>query len=167
MKSLLKLFTLIIATTLLTACSKDDSAPGQTVFEKSGDWASPIGESCRDVYDIEFRQGTRLSIQVSEITGSSVAQLAIYGPNNLIGGINMLTGNTNELSCGGQDVTESIVDVQITEDGVHQISVNRNFGSSAGTTGNYKLTIIASERFYNLVESADNEGYISGGSECK
>lgn len=167
MKSILKLFTVIIATALVTACSKDNTDPGRTVFEKSGNWVSPVGESCRDVYAIEFSKGTRLSIQVSEITGSSVAQLAIYGPNSLIGGANILTGNTNELSCGGQNATESVVNVQIVESGVHQISVSRNFGSSAGTTGDYKLTIISSERFYNIVESVDNEGYISGGSECK
>lgn len=167
MKSIVKLFALIITAALVTACSKDDSAPGQTVFEKSTDWVSPVNQSCRDVYDIDLRKGTRLSIQVSEISGSSDAQLAIYSPKSLIGGMNMLTGNTNELSCGGQNVPESVVDVQIVEDGVHQFSISRNWGSSTGTTGDYKLTIIASERFYNIVEAVDNEGYISGGSECK
>jgi hypothetical protein len=49
----------------------------------------------------------------------------------------MLTGSNLDYSCGGQDVSETPPPVAIDQTGNHRLAVGRDWGSSAGSSGNY------------------------------
>ena len=131
MKHSIKTFTIALITAFMAiACSTVEEEAiieeGQTLFETSGYLDCEISESCQDVYEMNFKVGSQISILVSEINGNSVMALTIYSPGMPLGGMNLLTQSGKELSCGGQNEDESVPNFLITEDGVHKIAVTRN-----------------------------------------
>lgn len=168
MKNLKKLFALIaILSFAAVSCSDDETIePGQTVYEKSGSWDCALSESCQDVYEMNFKVGTQISFSVTDVTGTSVVRLAIYGPNSLLGGTNILTGTTNELECTEQNEDAVVPNITITDAGVHKVVVGRDWGSSAGASGTYKLAIIASDKFTDVTQPIDDADSLAPGSEC-
>ncbi|MEZ5004703.1 MAG: hypothetical protein R2730_16860 [Chitinophagales bacterium] len=170
MKNLKLLFAAIMLISMMaTSCSDDEEVvveEGQTVYEVSGSWNCSVGEDCQDVYEMEFKVGTQLSIVVDGITGNSVVRLAVYGPNSALGGTNIITGNSKEINCKGQNETESAFNVKVLDGGVHKIAVTRDWGSSMGASGNYKLSIIASEKFKNISQTVEDVNSLASGDQC-
>jgi hypothetical protein len=170
MKNLkLTIVTLALISLFFTSCSDSDEIEieeGQTVYEVTSNWSCKILEDCQDVYEMEFKVGTQLSISVDGITDKSVVKLAVYGPNSILGGTNLITSTTKELNCNGQEKTESAFNVKVVDGGVHKIAITRDWGSSAGSSGNYKLTIIASEKFKNISQTVDDVQSLATGDEC-
>lgn len=170
MKNLKKLLALVITVSFMaTSCSDCEEVvveEGQTVYEVTSNWDCATSEDCQDVYEMEFKLGTQLSIVVDGVTNSSVVKLAVYGPNSALGGTNIITGNSKELSCSGQEETASAFNVKVVDAGIHKIAITRDWGSSAGSSGNYKLTIIASDKFKNISQTVDDVQSLASGDEC-
>ncbi|MEZ5006556.1 MAG: hypothetical protein R2728_07690 [Chitinophagales bacterium] len=170
MRNLKKLLALVITISFMaTSCSDCEEVvveEGQTVYEVTSNWACSTGEDCQDVYEMEFKLGTQLSIVVDGVTNASVVKLAVYGPNSALGGTNLITGNTKELNCNDQNEGESKFNLKVLDAGIHKIAITRDWGSSAGSSGNYKLTIIASEKFKNISQTVDDVQSLASGDEC-
>lgn len=157
---------------MLSSCSSDDDATtavpevGERLFETNGSWTCELGESCQDVYDIEMTAGSRVSLTVSNVTGSSVVRLAIHAPNDNLGGINLLTGTAEDIECSGQDESYSFSNIMLSQDGVYKFVVTRDWGSSAGFDGNYRLTIFSDNLFEVIEQTVDDLNSLASGSTC-
>jgi len=66
------------------------------------------GESCQDVYDIDFESGTELTIQVTDVTGDSVIRLALFAPRVPLSGTNLITGTNLDRECVGQNMNDTV-----------------------------------------------------------
>lgn len=170
MKNLRKLFALIaIVSFAATSCSNTDEEaidPGQDVFEEIGYLDCNLGESCQDVYEMNFKVGTQVTLKVKGITGSSVINIAIYGPNTPLGGTNILTENASEASCWGQDEDVSIPNILIEEEGVHKIAITRDWGASAGFDGYYSLSIVGSKSFTEVSQTIEDKESLATDTSC-
>lgn len=143
-----------------------------TNYDEVGSWSCATSTTCQDVYDIHFEQGTTVSFSATQITGNSVCQIALYGPGVALGGTNLFTGNTTELRCnyvsgcsnntGGQTVTN----FSITTTGVYRLAVTRDWGTSCGGSGNYRLQIHADTPFTGLVATVNDAATLASGVSC-
>ena len=169
MKSLFKTGFVLMALFLGTnSCSNDDDSPPPAVriFDANGAWDCELNESCQDVYEFDLPAGARISIVVEQVTGSSVVRLAIHGPGNGLGGINMLTGNQNDLRCGGQDVDLAVANFETTSSGTHIIAVTRDWALSAGFDGTYSLSMFSDMAIDYIDQTVDDVDSLAPGSEC-
>lgn len=126
-----------------------------TSYQSPGSWNADLGQDCMDVYDFQVPDGTELAITVSDVVGSSVVRLALYGPGLGLGEENRLTGTTEDLQCEGQNATNS-VDVVLVDGGTYRLAVVRDWGSSAGFDGEYTLTVEASQQMLALGLTVDD-----------
>jgi len=164
MKTIQIILAILIAA--LVSCNKNDELAGDTLFEQTGAWDCTLGESCQDVYEFDFKTGTNVSISVEDVTGKSVVRLAVYAPGMALGSANLLTNNTNEASCGGQDEAQAEPNFVIPSSGVYKIAVTRDWGTSAGFVGDYKVTVIADTPFQTLTQTVDDTDSKASGTEC-
>lgn len=139
--------------------------PFTSSFETDGSWACGSGVSCQDVYDVEIEAGSELSITVTNITGASVARLALFAPGVGLDGINLLTGSTYDLSCFGQNGDENTV-FTVATTGVYRLAVARDWGQSAGATGSYRIGLVSTIPFLNPVQTLDDGPSDASGFVC-
>ncbi len=151
-------------------CSDDDDGTvpevGERLYETNGSWDCETGESCQDVYEFDFESGSRVSLIIQEVTGSSVVRLTIHAPNVNLGGTNLLTGNTDDLRCTGQDEDASIPNFIAPSDGVYKVVITRDWGSSAGADGNYNLVLFSDTNFQFIQQSVDDIDSLAENSSC-
>ncbi|MFD2563470.1 hypothetical protein [Aquimarina rubra] len=142
---------IVVITALLASCSNDDSPvinPGVTLIEKVGEWNCNVSETCQDIYQYQFKAGSRISINIEEVTGNSVVAVDVYAEFGEIGGPNLLTnGGIAHYGCTGQNEEVSLGNILLPEDATYHIAVARDWGLSAGGEGSYKLTIISDTPF--------------------
>ncbi len=159
---------------LSASCSKDDDVPvmepedsGITLYEKQGAWICTVSETCEDVYQFEFKAGSRISIGIEEITGKSVVSLDFFAEFGEFGGPNLLTngGNTYH-NCTGQDENISLTNLLISTEGIYNLAVARDWGKSAGADGTYSLTIISDTPFIETEVPLDDTEALNYDSEC-
>lgn len=137
------------------------------VYQAMSSWSCTLSENCQDVYDIPLQAGSTLTLEATGITGNSVARLAAFAPDTPLSGTNLLTGDTRDYSCGGQDVSEFPPPLVINDDGTHRIAFGRDWGSSAGGSGNYVGTIIVNDGYGgDVIQSVDNTDSLSSGFTC-
>ena len=157
MKTYFLKLVFLLTVVFAASCSNDDDAPvetGVTFYEVAGSWDCELGESCQDLYEFEFDAGTRISISVEDITGSSVVSLDLVLH---IAGTNILTdGDITYYGCTGQDESVALNNILLGDDGNYKLAVARDWGLSAGFDGTYKLTIIADTPFEPLGNIEDD-----------
>ncbi|MDH7446269.1 PPC domain-containing protein [Aquimarina sp. 2201CG14-23] len=149
---ILKRVMMLLVIVLSISCSKDDDVPvvnpGVTLIEKEGEWSCNLSETCQDIYKFQFKAGSRISISIEEVTGSSVVSLDVYVDFGEIGGPNLLTnGGITHYGCTGQNEEVSLGNILLPEDETYNIAVARDWGLSAGFDGTYKLTVISDTPF--------------------
>ena len=169
MKSLLKTGIMLIAVLLLsTSCSNDDDStpPGDRAYDANGAWNCEINESCQDVYEFDFSAGSRIAIAVEQVTGGSVVRIAIHGPGNGLGGINLLTGTQNDLQCEAQDENVNIANFTAVTEGIYTLAVTRDWGASAGFDGTYSLSVISDTLFEFKDQTVEDVDSLAPDGEC-
>jgi hypothetical protein len=139
--------------------------PFTSSFEADGAWTCGVGISCQDVYDVEIEAGSELSITVTNVTGASVARLALFAPGVALSGVNLLTGSANDLSCAAQNGDENIV-LTVAATGVYRLAVARDWGASAGATGTYRIGLVSTVPFLNPVQTVEDGTSAAAGMEC-
>ncbi len=162
---LLMFLLLISGFGILGGCGDDEEENPLNIrdFDELFEWSCEIGESCEDVFDIEFAAGTAVDISATEITGNSVVQIALYAPGVELGGINLLTGDTGELLCNPQPTCrdntdgQSVTGFRIPSAGVYRLAVTRNWGYSCQSSGGYHLIISADQDFSTPRQTVDDE----------
>lgn len=111
------------------------------IHEINSSWSCAFAEDCQDVFPIYLPSGSVLDVTLDNLSGSSQGLVALYAPGVALGGINLLTNNTDDASCFGQDLAESFTGIAVPSAGVYLVTVTRDWGTSAGSGGNYRLTI--------------------------
>ena len=140
--------------------------PASTTEQITGDWdcqtATDTTSSCQDVYEVQLSAGTTLNFGTSEVGGNTASQIAIYGPGDTVGGINLLTGLamafrcTPTANCGAHGAGESYSGFVVPTTGVYQFAVIRHHGASCGWTGTYTASLDASAGFTILGQTMDD-----------
>jgi len=137
------------------------------IYSVAATWSCQVGDSCQDVYDIPLQSGSSLTLQATEVTGNSVARLAAYAPGSPLSGTNLLTGGSLDYSCNGQDTNELAPPVSISSSGIHRIAFARDWGSSSGSSGSYRGSIIVTDGYGgNVIQSAQDTESSSSGFTC-
>jgi len=162
---------IVLSILLFTSCSKDkDVLPvdeGITLYEKEGDWDCALSETCQDTYQFDFKSGSRISISIENVTGSSVVSLDLAAQFGQFGGPNILNeGLLTYYGCTGQDEAVSLTNVLISETGTYDLSVARDWGLSAGVDGTYTLVLISDTPFTEATSPTNNAKALNYEREC-
>lgn len=160
---------------LLLACGDDDDpvVPAKiTAFSQSQNWTCAQSTNCQDVFNIDFAANSIVSLGATDVTGGSIVQLALYAPGVQLGGINLLTGNTNEFRCGTVVDCDSLPDGQAVQEfllvggGVYRLAVTRDGSDSCGNAGTYLLSIGSDKGFPTPSRSYNDITSLAPGNEC-
>jgi hypothetical protein len=160
---------------LAVACSTADSGDngGIRSFTANLGWTCANGVNCQDVFDFEVTAGSVLTVKVLNVSSGSVAQIALYGPGSALGGINLFTGDTKELrctsgnSCSDFTAGEHVDSYAATQDGVYRVAVTRDWGTSCGGTGTYRLEVSSSKGFVPDGQTAEDAPSLATGFRCQ
>ncbi len=109
----------------------------------NGSWSCSVSTDCQDVFDIDIFAGNTVNINVTNVTGSSVVRMAVFAPGVALTGPNLLNGGITDQSCTSQNASAS-TSFSTTLAGVYRIAIGRDWGSSAGSSGTYTLTVTSS-----------------------
>ncbi len=151
MRTQIKKTVIILLAVLFANCSKNDDPivnESLTLFEAIEEWHCDLGETCEDIYQFEFTEGTRISISVEAVTGRSVVSLDLSAEFGQYGGPNLLNaGKITYHGCTGQNENVSLTNILVSETGTYNLAIARDWGLSAGFDGAYKLTVISDTGF--------------------
>jgi len=170
---LLLIFLLLGLSSL--ACSDDEepTIPPTLVnhYDAPHEWECAQDVSCQDVFNIAFTAGTTVTFEVTDLSGDSIAQLALYAPGVALGETNLLTGTTNELRCNfvgncGEMPDQVVTDFALTDGGTYRLAVTRDWGVSCGGSGTFRLVINADSRFEFPVRTVNDAATLATGTEC-
>lgn len=148
----------------------DSLAPGGRcgwLWTAGSSWACTVSESCQDVFDIGLRAGSTLSAEATAVTGASVVRLAAFAPGEPLSGTNLWTGSALDYSCGGQNADAASPPLSIAADGTYRIAFGRDWGTSAGGSGNYTASLVVQDGYGDaVVQTIDDVDSLSGGLIC-
>ena len=162
----------------LLGCGSDNESPSDTPtgilsYDEVLTWdCTSFGNSCQDVFDIEFSHGSIVSFRATETTDGSVLQIALYAPGVELGGVNLFTGDETELLCNLVNGCNNNVDGQrvddfvIPTDGVYRLAITRSWAESCGHSGSYRLIIDSDTRFQEPDQSVDDEASPDVDTSC-
>jgi len=127
---------LVVGGALLTGCGDDDEGTAVVVppvfvtsYDEIFGWACGSGESCQDVFNIEFAAGTVANFSAGEVTGGSVLQFALYAPGKALGDTNSFTNSRAEFRCGFEEgflentAGQEMLGFVIEEAGVYRLAI--------------------------------------------
>jgi hypothetical protein len=172
MKNILKKTSLILCASAaaLAACNNSEDSkpvwPGEKTFSFETGWECN-GSNCQDVFDFSFIKNSKVTFKISEVSGSSMVQIALYKEEDPLGGTNLFTDNNQEVTCfldndcdaGAAGYT--ITDFLIQSTGTYRFAVTRNHGMSCGWNGGYKIDISANTNFEFKEQSVDDESSLA------
>jgi hypothetical protein len=172
---------------LIINSDKTFSTPNQTVddvasqapdsrcplsYDEVHDWACDTGVSCQDVFDIAFSPGSTVTFSATETTGGSVLHVALYAPGVALGGTNLFTGTTAELlcnyvsGCNSNTAGQTVSDFVIPTSGVYRLAITRDWGTSCGGSGTYRLIIDSDGPFGEPTQTVDDTATLASGTTC-
>lgn len=127
----------------------------------NGDWdCSPLTNNCQDVYDFRISSAVAadsITISVSNITGTSVLRMAVFGPGSTLNATNLINSGLADHRCFGQDVGDSVSISGATGAGLYRIAIGRDWGLSAGSGGLYTLAVsMNAPKLAFIAQTADN-----------
>jgi len=86
----------------------------------------------------------------------------LYFKNHVI----LNQGNLSHYGCTGQNEDVSFATIAISETGIYNLSIARDWGLSAGFEGIYKLTIISDVLFEEAAAFIQDSEVVSYEREC-
>jgi hypothetical protein len=164
---------------ILNACKKDDGVeepePQKGIKQFAGNygWTCASGQNCQDVFELELEQGSVVSFQAGPVSAGSVAQISLYAPGTVLGGVNLFTGTTKELLCNAAGKCDENQAGQLKNNfavpatGVYQFAVSRNWSLSCEAKGTYKLKIASDRNFTFNKQTVEDAVAKVKESECK
>lgn len=132
----------------------------------NSDWTCLSGQSCQDVYDFAATAGDEITFTVGGLTGASVDLLALYAPGAALSTRNLLTGTTADRECGGQNVGDTTSTWIPHTTGTYRLAVGRDWGSSAGATGSYRLDVSSRAAPITLTQTVNNVASLQPATQC-
>ena len=150
----------------------DEPSDGVTSFSGTYGWTCASSTDCQDVFDLSIEAGSVLTIRVNNVSSGSASQLAFYAPGVALGGLNLLTGNTRELrctsasACEGFTVGEQVNSYAVAVGGTYRIAVTREWDSSCGGTGTYRLAVTSTKAFQHFGQTKEDTPSAATGFEC-
>jgi hypothetical protein len=115
-----------------------DAKPGQSKYTNSSNWSCASGSDCEDIYDFDVNASDMLTATVSGITGNSVPRLSLYKGATATG-TNAFDNLTAPI-CGVSDMDLAAGPVQVSA-AHYRLAVGRDWLKSAGSGGNYTITV--------------------------
>jgi len=165
--------------TLTLACKKEDEVAtipfivqDVKTYEADYGWNCASGVDCQDVFELELEKGAKLNFKVGTVSAGSAAQIALYAPSVALGSINLFTMSAKELRCNAgkscSDFTagETISGFVVPQSGTYLLAITREWGTSCGGTGTYKLTLGSDRNFSVRKQSFEDTASIAAGFEC-
>ncbi|TGK19322.1 hypothetical protein EHO61_07575 [Leptospira fluminis] len=144
----------------------------QTISGDSWTCNLALYPNCENIYDVPVTAADTLSIAVTAVTGTSVVRLAVYAPGSALSGTNVLNGGTTDHTCPSpptnanqnQSVT---ISQALSTLGTYRIAVGRDWGSSAGGSGTYTLTLTTTQSSMTAyTKTASNVNSQATGMSC-
>lgn len=130
------------AQTVNDASSGHASTQCGYTFTAAASWNCASGVSCQDVYDFETLAPTTVTVSVTAVTGFSVVRLAAFDGSS-VSTTNRFNGRLTDRECAGQNDSDAATTPSLPL-GQHRFAVGRDWGSSAGASGTYMVTITTS-----------------------
>ncbi len=166
-----KKIVLVFIVFSLISCSKDDDVPvvdaGVTLIEKQGEWLCELQQTCEDIYQFRFVENSKVSISIEDVTGMSVLSIDLSSDFGQFGGPNLLNeGNLTYYGCTLQNEEVSIANISISDTGIYNLSIARDWGLSAGFDGTYNLVITSDTPFTEEAVVIQNVEAINYEREC-
>jgi len=161
---------------LTLACGADDPGEpddGVTRFDANYGWTCASSTNCQDVFDFGIAAGSVITIRVNNVSSGSVSQLALYAPGVALGGVNLLTGNTNELRCSAGSSCEAftggeqVSSYAVVTAGTYRIAVTREWDTSCGSTGTYHIELASTKSFQIIGQTREDAASAANGFECQ
>ena len=173
--SALALLVLVAVSASMAGCddNNDPASPASILsFDEVFDWACESGDNCQDVFDMELAAGSIMSFQATETTGGSVLQVALYGPDEPLGGTNLFTGDTSELrcdyvsGCNNNTAGQTVNDFVVPADSPLTLAATRDGGATCGGSGPYRLIIHSHSGFPGVTQTVDDEPSLATDWTC-
>jgi hypothetical protein len=152
-------------TVTLTAATTVTATFTTTTFAVSDGWNCASGVSCQDVYDVALAANSDVTIAVTGVTGASVLRLGAFAPGVALSEANLLTGLASDRQCVGQNTSDGVT-FRAVSAGVYRIAVARDWGSSAGASGTYVLTVTSTQPLTAGGQTAGDAPSGAAGSNC-
>jgi len=134
----------------------EDPVSRDNMVTGDGSWNCILGQSCQDVYEFSVDESGSAIIRVDSITGRSTLGMALYGPEENLGGLNLLTNNSDDLECLRQNARFEDT-VPLSAPGTYKLAVTRDWGSSSGFNGTYTLTLATTVPRVDIGQVDDDE----------
>lgn len=170
---------LLIGALVLTGCGGDDDAAPVVVppvfvtsYDEIFGWTCDSGESCQDVYNIDFAAGAVVDISAIEVTAGSILRMALYAPGESLGGLNILTGTADELLCNyvagclNNTAGQAVTGLVIGDAGVYRLAITRDWDTSCGASGDYRLIVTGDLEFSTPVLTGQDVASLATGAAC-
>ncbi len=161
------LFSVIVAFGVFSGCEAANP-PGSLTAQ--GTWQCNAGVSCQNVYDMKLQGGQDVTFTVNNLTGESVAQIALYGPGVALGGFNLINNTTKETLCGYTGSCATAVaqkqTVHITQSGTYRFAITRNWGDSCGGSGTYGYDVNTQHGGILPTQTVTNTATQATGTSC-
>jgi len=139
-------------------------------------WSCSFGVTCQNVYDYYLIPGSgdTLNVNVTAVTGTSVARMSVFGPGVALNGTNLINGSTNDHICpnppgaGNQDAALSGSVNPLSATGTYRIAIGRDWGNSGGAAGTYTLNVslTSGATFYFVSKTVSNTATQSSWLSC-
>ena len=135
-------------------------------YQEQSSW-SCSGNDCQSVWEVFLVKGST-TVGISDLTGGSIGQIALYAPGTALGGTNLLTGDTKELadctqhsgcSTGTSGISKSLT---LAATGLYKFTATRNNNYSCGGSGNFQLSITSSYPVCSNLTTSDAATQASG-----
>ncbi len=119
-----------------------------------------------------LKSGQNVTFTVNNVTGGSVAQIALYGPGTALGGINLFNGTTKETRCNagsGNCDTYTAGEkqtIKINSTGTYRFAVTRDWDTSCGADGTFALVIDAQNGPLTPTQTVTDQASQASGFSC-
>lgn len=125
------------------------------IYSVVSSWACATGVSCQDVFDFNTIISTPVTIGVTSVSGSSVVRMALFD-GSALNSVNRLNNTYADRRCVAQNGSD-IVTSGILPAGLHRMAIGRDWGTSAGASGVYLVTLSTNNAPLSIVGQTAND----------
>jgi hypothetical protein len=134
-------------------------------FHVENAWLCADTVNCQDVYDLVLAENTNLTVSVTQVTGPSVVRLAVYEPGIPLGGLNLLTGTSNDRRCALANAADAVEALAVPA-GTYRIAIGRDWGFSSGASGTYTLDVTTDKALTPAGQTVNDQATQAMATQC-